>query len=123
MEASLSCPVGEQLQPVLLSPGEFRREAAKLSGLNETSGVVEGPGLELGPGLQARVLAVANVAPVEALGEEAMGWAGLSKSAGSLLLVALSPAPAPAALRLVVHCDKLVIGSMLFKALKATLPS
>lgn len=117
---TLQPPVGEILRPVRIDRGEFLTQQGRLRGMNE-----HGCNLEKTPEraeeVRRRVYHAANVLAVE--GEDA-GWvrfAGQTLASGSLVLVSVRLPQDAVRATLTVHCDKMVVGSMLMQELRAAL--
>ncbi|XP_014666116.1 PREDICTED: AP-3 complex subunit beta-2-like [Priapulus caudatus] len=134
---SLPAPVGEQLQPIIITDNDFRLQQAKLKGMNENTGSAALPpaaaaaaaaasGREAGGGgseawLRQRVYDVANLAPVPAPDLSTLHFAARTRASHAFVLVSVRVADGNAAASVVVHCEKMVVGSMLLKEITKSL--
>uniref|UniRef100_A0A914WCZ3 AP-3 complex subunit beta n=1 Tax=Plectus sambesii TaxID=2011161 RepID=A0A914WCZ3_9BILA len=118
---TIQAPVGEQLEPVLLSQQQFKAEQSKLSGLNETSGKFKSSiAIDDVKAIVAKVYDLANVIQVEGIDSaDKICFSGRTLSNKALLLITFSKTGEE--LKLAVNCEKMVIGSMLFKHIKQSL--
>ncbi|KAH6936775.1 hypothetical protein HPB50_021518 [Hyalomma asiaticum] len=117
---TLQPPVGEMLRPVRISRDEFVAQQGKLRGMNEHSCSLEKIP-DMAEEVRQRIHRAANVLVIE---DEQPGWvrfAGQTLASGSLVLVTVRLAQGSARATLTVNCDKMVVGSMLMRELRAAL--
>ncbi|XP_035221751.1 AP-3 complex subunit beta-1-like isoform X1 [Stegodyphus dumicola] len=120
---SIKAPVGEMIQPVLLSEGEFNSSQSKLKGMNENSGTID---LSSGHADEKAVIQyvyeAANVMQVQNNDKESkiLRFSGVTPSTKCLVLISIQVLNNGKAI-LTVNCEKMIIGSMFFKELKEAL--
>lgn len=113
--------IGELIRGVSMPETLFDQEKAKLKGMNEVDATFELPSaLSDVVGIKKKIYEVANVVQVpsalEAAGDVAIKFAGRTVATSSLVLLSLFTHGTSA--RLVVNCEKMVIGNMLVKEIK-----
>lgn len=120
---TIKAPVGEIVQPVAISEGEFISEQNKLKGMNENTGTIDlSDGHSDGKALVQYVYEAANVMQVPNNNQESnvLRFAGQTLSSKCLVLVAVQVLSNGKA-SITVNCEKIIIGSMLIKELKEAL--
>jgi len=127
---TIKSPIGEILRPVSTSQTYFINEQGKLRGMNEHDGKFSlnqsFVGISGRPNLVKKVYEIANLLQVPSIEDDLLRFAGQSSSSGTLVLVTIYLAKDPSSgdsanSRLVVNCEKMVIGSMLLQELKEAL--
>lgn len=117
---SITAPVGELIQPHTMSEGEFTTQQGKLGGMNENSGTVKLPeNKQDSSSICKCVHTVANVIQIPSSNTEIYQFAAQTVTSNTLTLISIKMNGDSA--KLTVNCEKMVIGSMLFKELKAIL--
>ncbi|XP_042902045.1 AP-3 complex subunit beta-2 [Parasteatoda tepidariorum] len=120
---SIKAPIGEMIQPVLLSEGEFMSSQGKLKGMNENSGTVTlSSGHTDEKALVQYIYEAANVAQVQNNNQESgiLRFSGQTPDSKCLVLISIQVFTNGKA-SVAVNCEKMIIGSMLFKELKEAL--
>ena len=112
--------IGELIRAVSMPETLFDQEKAKLKGMNEVDATFELPSaLSDVVGIKKKIYEVANVVQVPSAleaGDVAIKFAGRTVATSSLVLLSLFTHGTSA--KLVVNCDKMVIGNMLVKEIK-----
>ena len=112
--------IGELIRGVSMPETLFDQEKAKLKGMNEVDATFELPSaLSDVVGIKKKIYEVANVVQVPSAleaGDVAIKFAGRTVATSSLVLLSLFTNGTSA--KLVVNCDKMVIGNMLVKEIK-----
>ncbi|KAG8197187.1 hypothetical protein JTE90_011345 [Oedothorax gibbosus] len=119
----IKAPIGEILQPVLLSEGEFTAAQSKLKGMNENSGTVElSSGHSDDKAIVQYVYQASNVAQVQNNDSECpiIRFSGQTPASKCLVLISIHTLSNGKA-TVTVNCEKMIIGSMFFKELKEAL--
>ncbi|XP_068847177.1 AP-3 complex subunit beta-2 isoform X1 [Capricornis sumatraensis] len=112
---SIQPPVGELMAPVFLSENEFKKEQAKLTGMNEITEKLTLPDTCRSDHIVVqKVTATANLGRVPCGTSDEYRFAGRTLTSGSLVLLTLDARPTGAA-QLTVNSEKMVIGTMLVK--------
>uniref|UniRef100_A0A8B9XLS6 AP-3 complex subunit beta n=1 Tax=Bos mutus grunniens TaxID=30521 RepID=A0A8B9XLS6_BOSMU len=112
---SIQPPVGELMAPVFLSENEFKKEQAKLTGMNEITEKLTLPDTCRSDHVVVqKVTATANLGRVPCGTSDEYRFAGRTLTSGSLVLLTLDARPTGAA-QLTVNSEKMVIGTMLVK--------
>uniref|UniRef100_A0A8C6FYA6 AP-3 complex subunit beta n=1 Tax=Moschus moschiferus TaxID=68415 RepID=A0A8C6FYA6_MOSMO len=112
---SIQPPVGELMAPVFLSENEFKKEQAKLTGMNEIAEKLTLPDTCRSDHVVVqKVTATANLGRVPCGTSDEYRFAGRTLTSGSLVLLTLDARPTGAA-QLTVNSEKMVIGTMLVK--------
>uniref|UniRef100_A0A452DP44 AP-3 complex subunit beta n=1 Tax=Capra hircus TaxID=9925 RepID=A0A452DP44_CAPHI len=112
---SIQPPVGELMAPVFLSENEFKKEQAKLTGMNEITEKLTLPDTCRSDHIVVqKVTATANLGRVPCGTSDEYRFAGRTLTSGSLVLLTLDTRPTGAA-QLTVNSEKMVIGTMLVK--------
>ncbi|XP_063432330.1 AP-3 complex subunit beta-2-like isoform X3 [Mytilus trossulus] len=115
---SITAPVGELLQPHTMSEGEFTSQQGKLGGMNENSGTVKLPENKRDSASICKcVHTVANVIQIPSQSTQLYQFAAQTVASNTLTLITVKQTDDSA--KLTVNCEKMVIGSMLFKDLKS----
>ncbi|VDI24968.1 AP-3 complex subunit beta [Mytilus galloprovincialis] len=115
---SITAPVGELLQPHTMSEGEFTSQQGKLGGMNENSGTVKLPENKRDSASICKcVHTVANVIQIPSQSTQLYQFAAQTVASNTLTLIIIKQTDDSA--KLTVNCEKMVIGSMLFKDLKS----
>ncbi|XP_076101295.1 AP-3 complex subunit beta-1-like isoform X4 [Mytilus galloprovincialis] len=115
---SITAPVGELLQPHTMSEGEFTSQQGKLGGMNENSGTVKLPENKRDSASICKcVHTVANVIQIPSQNTQLYQFAAQTVASNTLTLIIIKQTDDSA--KLTVNCEKMVIGSMLFKDLKS----
>lgn len=120
---AIKSPIGEMIQPVLLSEGEFTTAQSKLKGMNENTGTIE---LSSGHSDEKAVIQyvyeTANVAQVQnnEVDCKIIRFSGQTPASKCLVLVSIQVLTNGKA-TITVNCEKMIIGSMFFKELKEAL--
>lgn len=115
---SITAPVGELLQPHTMSEGEFTSQQGKLGGMNENSGTVKLPENKRDSASICKcVHTVANVIQIPSQNTQLYQFAAQTVASNTLTLITIKQTDDSA--KLTVNCEKMVIGSMLFKDLKS----
>jgi len=113
---SITCPTGEMVRPLNMSQMSFTQEQAKLSGMNEAAGSVCLPSTACdAKSVLQRVYEVANILQVPSGEANQLLFAGQTVSGGSLVLLSLGLEN----LVVTVNTEKIVLGNMLLKEIKA----
>ncbi|KRX77350.1 AP-3 complex subunit beta-2, partial [Trichinella sp. T6] len=116
-------PVGEQLQPIKLDMDEFQRLQQALGGLNENRALIDFKS-NCVEEVSDCILRTANVNRIHSSEKSQLYFAAQTLSSKSPLLIELQlPAVKHETGMLAVNCENFVIGSMLFRQLKAVLAS
>ncbi|KRY50475.1 AP-3 complex subunit beta-2, partial [Trichinella britovi] len=116
-------PVGEQLQPIKLDMDEFQRLQQALGGLNENRALIDFKS-NCVEEVSDCILRTANVNRIHSSEKSQLYFAAQTLSSKSPLLIELQlPAVKHETGMLAVNCENFVIGSMLFRQLKAILAS
>ncbi|KRZ78359.1 AP-3 complex subunit beta-2 [Trichinella papuae] len=116
-------PVGEQLQPIKLNMDEFQRLQQALGGLNENRALIDFKS-NCVEEVSDCILRTANVNRIYLSERNQLYFAAQTLSSKSPLLIELQlPAVKHETGTLAVNCENFVIGSMLFRQLKAILTS
>jgi len=112
--------IGELVRGVSMPESLFDQEKLKLTGMNEVDDSFELPSaLSDEAGIKKRIYEVANVVQVPSTLEASdivIKFAGRTTATSSLVLITFSKCGTSA--KLVVNCDKMVIGNMLVKEIK-----
>ncbi|KAJ1069597.1 hypothetical protein K5549_006181 [Capra hircus] len=112
---SIQPPVGELMAPMFLSENEFKKEQAKLTGMNEITEKLTLPDTCRSDHIVVqKVTATANLGRVPCGTSDEYRFAGRTLTSGSLVLLTLDTRPTGAA-QLTVNSEKMVIGTMLVK--------
>lgn len=114
-------PVGELIKPTTMHEAEYIKQQGKLSGMNENTGKLTLSAPLDGKEICQRVLDVTNVCRVPSTKDGIFRFAGRTASGDSLLLICYDQSKDDSTPKLQVHCDKMVIGSMIFKQIKEKL--
>ncbi|CAC5376615.1 AP3B [Mytilus coruscus] len=115
---SITAPVGELLQPHTMSEGEFTSQQGKLGGMNENSGMVKLPENKRdSTSICKCVHTVANVIQIPSQSTQLFQFAAQTVATNTLTLISIKKTDDSA--KVTVNCEKMVIGSMLFKDLKS----
>uniref|UniRef100_A0A915KA21 AP-3 complex subunit beta-1/2 C-terminal domain-containing protein n=1 Tax=Romanomermis culicivorax TaxID=13658 RepID=A0A915KA21_ROMCU len=123
---NLIAPVGEQLEPVVMTKDLFKNLQSRLSGMNETSGKLvlkDNLSVKDFPTFSREVYQICNVMAVPDV-EEKVCFAGQTLSAKCPVLISFAYFASSTDInetKLTVNCEKMVVGSMLFKQLKSDL--
>ncbi|XP_071846020.1 AP-3 complex subunit beta-2-like isoform X2 [Apostichopus japonicus] len=122
---TVKAPVGELIQPVTINEAEFFKQQAKLKGMNEASDQVkiaaaksDSKALSLAVGRVANI----QVVPVSDPNEKVQRFAGRTISTGSIVLISIGNVDDSRS-KIMVNCEKMVIGSMLTKDIRRALSS
>jgi len=115
---TLAAPVGELLRPLNMPEVAFAEEQSKLRGMNEVSSSVTLPSVACDlKSIMSRTYQAANILQVPSSDSSLLRFAGQTVSGKSLVLVTLDQGKS----QLQVSCEKMVIGSMLSREIKAAL--
>ncbi|CAG2251961.1 AP3B [Mytilus edulis] len=124
---SITAPVGELLQPHTMSEGEFTSQqgistdklfSVETWGMNENSGTVKLPENKRDSASICKcVHTVANVIQIPSQNTQLYQFAAQTVASNTLTLIIIKQTDDSA--KLTVNCEKMVIGSMLFKDLKS----
>jgi len=116
---SLSCPTGECTRPLVMPHLTFQEEQAKLRGMNESVASLSLPSAASDKKtVTERLYTVANMLQVPGSSPSQLQFAGQTVSGSSLVLLTLDLGPQPS---ITVNTEKIVLGSMLVKEVKAAL--
>jgi len=132
---TISAPVGELIRPVTMSEARFISEQGKLRGMNEHEGktfvnktLAPTAATTSRSSLVHRVYETGNLLQVPSIEDHLLRFAGQSLSTQTLILLTIHlseeeqpSGDSPLSIRIVVNCDKIVIGSMLLQELKEAL--
>jgi len=138
---TINSPIGELVRPVTMSESRFITEQGKLRGMNEHEGktfvnktLASTTTTTPRQSLVHRVYEVANLLQVPSVEDHLVRFAGQSLSTQSLILVTIHLSESSesketseekdnpvSSARIIVNCDKIVIGSMLLQELKEAL--
>jgi len=118
-------PAQDQLQPCNMTEDAFKAAASALTGFNESSGKVTQPAVAADGGdvastVNARVLATANVAPVNGGYSTTTGvgrWVGTTPS-GQKVLLQVTAGGTPDAATVSLKCDDALVSNTLFDVMK-----
>ncbi|XP_044132040.1 AP-3 complex subunit beta-1 isoform X2 [Bufo gargarizans] len=114
-------PPGELLLPVTMSETDFKKEQAKLTGMNESSATITvSPHNSTPQGVVQKFLAAANLGVVPSGQNNVHRFAAKTVHSGSLMLVTVELKEGSTA-RLIINTEKTVIGSVLLRELKPVL--
>ncbi|KAM5192252.1 AP-3 complex subunit beta-1 [Mantella aurantiaca] len=114
-------PAGELLLPVTMSEADFKKEQAKLMGMNESSATITVSPQNSTPQTVARkFLAAANLGVVPSGQNNIHRFAAKTVHSGSLMLVTVELKEDSTA-QLIINTEKTVIGSILLRELKPVL--
>nr|DBA23498.1 TPA: hypothetical protein GDO54_014409 [Pyxicephalus adspersus] len=114
-------PAGELLLPVTMSETDFKKEQAKLTGMNETSAAITVSPQNSTPQTLAQMfLAAANLGVVPSGQNNVHRFAAKTVHSGSLMLVTVELKEGSTA-QLIINTEKTVIGSILLRELKPVL--
>uniref|UniRef100_H2Z3B1 AP-3 complex subunit beta n=1 Tax=Ciona savignyi TaxID=51511 RepID=H2Z3B1_CIOSA len=116
---SVKIPVGELVKPVSMAQTEFLNQQGILSGMNENKGKVNVPET-IQSSINKKVMEIVNVCIVPSTQSNIHRYAGKTAHGGSVLLLSIDLSESGEA-KLIVNCDKMVIGSMVFKQVKEAL--
>ena len=117
---SITAPVGELLQPHTMSDGEFTTQQGKLGGMNENSGTVKlAENKHDSSSVCKCVHTVANILQIPSLNADLHHFAAQTVASNTLTLISIKIMEDTA--KVTVNCEKMVVGSMLFKDLKSIL--
>uniref|UniRef100_H2Z3B2 AP-3 complex subunit beta n=1 Tax=Ciona savignyi TaxID=51511 RepID=H2Z3B2_CIOSA len=121
---SVKIPVGELVKPVSMAQTEFLNQQGILSGMNENKGKVNVPET-IQSSINKKVMEIVNVCIVPSTQSNIhrlvyVLYAGKTAHGGSVLLLSIDLSESGEA-KLIVNCDKMVIGSMVFKQVKEAL--
>lgn len=119
---SITAPVGELLQPHTMNEKDFIKEQGKLSGMTENTCKVtlEEDKTDMKSVMNC-VHRVANVLLVPSADDNTFRFSAQTMATGTLVLVSVIVKELSA--KLIVNCEKMVIGTMLMKDLKAAFGS
>ncbi|KAG8456515.1 hypothetical protein GDO86_002338 [Hymenochirus boettgeri] len=114
-------PPGELILPVSMSEADFKKEQAKLTGMNEnTTTVVVNPENSTPQTVVQRFVAAANLGVVASGQNNIYRFAAKTVHSGSLMLVTVELKESSTA-QLIINTEKTVIGSILLRELKPVL--
>lgn len=115
---TLSCPTGEMVRPLIMPQLSFTEEQAKLSGMNEAVGVVSLPSTRCDvKSVTETFYKTANMLQVPGGQTGQLQFAAKTVSGGNLVLCTLHTEKGT----ITVNTEKIVLGSMLVKEVKAAL--
>ena len=118
---ALVCPTGEMVRPLVMAAHTFALEQAKLRGMNESSVSAALPSTSCDlAAVTGRLYRVANLLQVPGSEAATLHFAGETVSGRCLVLVTLDLGDSTAA-AVTVNTERLVLGSMLAKEIKAAL--
>ncbi|XP_066458942.1 AP-3 complex subunit beta-1 isoform X2 [Eleutherodactylus coqui] len=114
-------PPGELLSPVTMSETDFKKEQAKLTGMNESSSTITvSPHNSIPQVVVQKFLAAANFGVVPSGQDNVHRFAAKTVHSGSLMLVTVELKEGSTA-QLIINTEKTVIGSVLLRELKPVL--
>ncbi|XP_068105187.1 AP-3 complex subunit beta-1 isoform X2 [Hyperolius riggenbachi] len=114
-------PAGELLLPVTMSEADFKKEQAKLTGMNESSATITvSPQNSIPQTVVHKFLSAANLGVVPCGENNVHRFAAKTVHSGSLMLVTVELKEGSTA-HLVINTEKTVIGSILLRELKPVL--
>lgn len=114
-------PPGELLLPVTMSETDFKKEQAKLTGMNENSATITvSPQNSTPQTVVHKFLAAANLGVVPSGQNNVHRFAAKTVHSGSLMLVTVELKESSTA-QLIINTEKTVIGSILLRELKPVL--
>lgn len=114
---NLACPTGEMLRPLVMPAITFADEQAKLRGMNESGGGVKLPSTACDTkSIIDRIYRAANMLQVPG-SASTLQFAGQTISGSSVMLLTVDIN----ASSITVNTEKIVLGSMLLKEIKAAL--
>ncbi|XP_069819126.1 AP-3 complex subunit beta-1 isoform X1 [Dendropsophus ebraccatus] len=114
-------PPGELLLPVTMSETDFKKEQAKLTGMNESSATITvSPNNSTPQVVVQKFLAAANLGVVASGQNTIHRFAAKTVHSGSLMLVTVELKEGSTA-QLIINTEKTVIGSVLLRELKPVL--
>ncbi|XP_018412769.1 PREDICTED: AP-3 complex subunit beta-1 [Nanorana parkeri] len=114
-------PAGELLLPVTMSETDYKKEQAKLTGMNESSATITVSTQNSTPQTVAhKFLATANLGVVPSGQNNLHRFAAKTVHSGSLMLVTVELKEGSTA-QLIINTEKTVIGSILLRELKPVL--
>lgn len=114
-------PAGELLLPVTMSETDFKKEQAKLTGMNESSATITvSPQNSTPQTVAQKFLAAANLGVVPSGQNNVHRFAAKTVHSGSLMLVTVELKEGSTA-QLIINTEKTVIGSILLRELKPVL--
>ncbi|XP_056397589.1 AP-3 complex subunit beta-1 isoform X2 [Hyla sarda] len=114
-------PPGELLLPVTMSEMDFKKEQAKLTGMNESSETITvSPNNSTPQALVQKFLAAANLGVMASGQNNIHRFAAKTVHSGSLMLVTVELKEGSTA-QLIINTEKTVIGSVLLRELKPVL--
>jgi hypothetical protein len=115
---NLACTTGEMLRPLVMPAITFADEQAKLRGMNESGGGVKLPSTACDTkSIIDRIYRAANMLQVPGSASTTLQFAGQTISGSSLMLLTVDTN----ASSILVNTEKIVLGSMLLKEIKAAL--
>ncbi|XP_039270685.2 AP-3 complex subunit beta-1-like [Styela clava] len=117
----IKIPVGELVKPTTMHETEYIKQQGKLGGMNENTGKLNLPSSLDDKEICKRITHVLNVCRVPSTQDNIYRFAGKTASCESVLLVCFDQSSGDSTSKLQVHCDKMVIGSMIFKQIKEKL--
>ena len=109
--------VGELIRPINMSEAYFEQERGKLRGMNEVETTIELPAAHSDDAsVKKRIYEHSNLLQVPSLESNVLKFAGHTNSKKHVILLSLENGK-----KLTVNCEKMVMGSMLSKEIKAAL--
>ncbi|XP_045591832.1 AP-3 complex subunit beta-2 isoform X2 [Procambarus clarkii] len=119
---SITASVGELLMPLAMNEADFNFNQTKLRGMNELSGSVNlSSSNQDVKNLVNRVYETANLRQVQCASNTILKFGGQTASGKALVLVCLSISQDRLDASITVHCEKMVISSMLLKDIQSAL--
>jgi len=116
---TIAAPVGEMVRPINMPEAAFNKEQSQLRGMNEVTSQVQLPSAACdAKSICSRIYQAANLLQVPCSDTSLLRFAGQTLSGKCLVLVSVQ---SEGEASITVNCEKMVIGNMLNKEIKAAL--